>query len=122
MEDYYGYVYLIHCSATDIYYIGAHKWSISKHLIPFGIGLDDYIEMMNSRGLPAFYFDSSYLGSGTALLSDINKYGRKYFYVVDILAVAYSADDLAIEREITSYVWEVPFRGSQGTYECCTHG
>ena len=27
----YGYIYLTHCSKTDKYYIGQHKWDIEKH-------------------------------------------------------------------------------------------
>ena len=26
----YGYIYLTHCSKTDKYYIGQHKWDIEK--------------------------------------------------------------------------------------------
>ena len=89
----YGYIYLTHCSKTDKYYIGQHKWDIDKH--PLSKKHDMLIKhFKESKGFDIFGIDPNYLGSGKLLNEDIQKYGREYFYIVDILAVGEDKDEL----------------------------
>lgn len=61
----YGYVYMTTCKVTGKHYIGQHKGK----------------------------FQRWYLGSGSAITNDINKYGKSAFSV-EILAWALTADEL----------------------------
>ena len=63
--DPYGYVYMSTCNITGKHYIGQHKGK----------------------------FQRWYVGSGSAIIADINKYGKSAFSV-EILAWALSADEL----------------------------
>ena len=89
----YGYIYLTHCSKTDKYYIGQHKWDIEKHKLNNRYPILEK-HFKASKGFDMFAIDSNYLGSGKLLNKDIEKYGRKYFYIADILAIGKNKEEL----------------------------
>lgn len=90
----YGYIYLVANSINDIYYIGQHKFDTTQ-----GVDYDvvsKYSQEMyeQSHGHEIFKIDPNYKGSGTLLWRAINKYGWDKFYVMDILDVADSPEEL----------------------------
>lgn len=76
----YGYVYMIHDSLHDKYYIGVHKWIKNLKDVAILKTSFDYA-YYESKGFPLFKIDPKYLGSGTYLKKAIHKYGRQYFYI-----------------------------------------
>lgn len=104
----YGYIYLTYCSKTNKYYVGQHKWDTEKHkLNSCHPVLEKHFK--DSKGFDAFAIDPNYLGSGKLLNEDIKRYGRKYFYIVDILAIAEDKEELD-ELEIY-YIDDYRFMG-----------
>lgn len=89
----YGYVYMIHDSLNNKYYIGVHKWIKNLRDIAILENSFDYA-YYESKGFPPFKIDPKYLGSGVYLKKAINKYGRKYFYIWDILDIALTYNEL----------------------------
>lgn len=89
----YGYVYMIHDSLHDKYYIGVHKWIKNLKDVAILKTSFDYA-YYESKGFPLFKIDPKYLGSGTYLKKAIHKYGRQYFYIWDILDIALSYEEL----------------------------
>lgn len=93
----YGYIYLTHDSLNNKFYVGQHKWEkyeMTKYKNSFTKSFEQ------SKGFRLFNIDPKYIGSGTYLKRAINKYGKKYFYILDILAVAdtkWELDDLEME-------------------------
>lgn len=89
----YGYIYLTYCSKTNKYYIGMHKF-INKD---FEYNSENHkygFSYFDENGNPKFKIDSKYLGSGTLLKKAINKYGKQYFYILNILDVGYTREEL----------------------------
>lgn len=97
MNKIYGYVYLTYDSLNNKYYIGQHKYNNIK---PIPMYTDNYEEQLwyksfkDSHGFEPFMIDGKYLGSGLLLNRAINKYGKQYFYILDILDIAYSKEEL----------------------------
>lgn len=93
----YGYIYLTHDSFNDKFYIGQHKWT-NVEKVKFKNEFT--ISFEKSKGFSLFYIDPRYVGSGKYLKNAISKYGKKYFYILDILDVAdtkYELDDLEVQ-------------------------
>lgn len=88
----YGYIYLTYCSKTNKYYIGQHKfqnnfkYDSNNHVTGFSF--------FDEEGNQKFKIDKRYLGSGKLLKQAIKKYGEKYFYILNILDVGYTKEEL----------------------------
>ena len=97
----YGYIYLTHDSYNNKFYIGKHKWEKYEIVRP----KNDFTKgFEQSKGFELFTIDPKYVGSGTYLKRAIDKYGKKYFYILDILAVADTKDELDdLETEYIRY-------------------
>lgn len=89
----YGYIYLTHDSLNNRYYIGQHKWTKYELLD------EDYTRgfekaFRDRHGFDLFKIDPNYLGSGKHLLNAIKKYGKENFYILDILDIAETKEEL----------------------------
>ena len=100
----YGYVYLTHDSLNNMYYIGQHKFDGVKYIEPKTVNEKYFLDMYEiSHGFRLFYIDPKYIGSGIKLQQAIKKYGKRYFYILDILGVADTKDELDdLEQTIIS--------------------
>lgn len=116
----YGYIYLTHDSLNNKFYIGQHKWE-KYEIVKYKNSFTESFEQ--SKGFKLFNIDPKYVGSGVYLKRAINKYGRKYFYVLDILAVAETKnelDDLEVEyiryyRNLGYNLYNINNGGTGGT-------
>lgn len=116
----YGYIYLTHDSLNNKFYIGQHKWE-KYEIVKYKNSFTESFEQ--SKGFKLFNIDPKYVGSGVYLKRAINKYGRKYFYVLDILAVAETKnelDDLEVEyiryyRNLEYNLYNINNGGTGGT-------
>lgn len=89
----YGYIYLTYCSRTDKYYIGQHKFEDKDFTYDFNNHTNGF-SFFDENGNPKFKIDNKYLGSGKLLKEAIKKYGKRYFYILNILDVAYTKEEL----------------------------
>lgn len=88
----YGYIYVTHCTASDKFYIGKHKFDTT---IPYwSNNLQNNEDFFMSHGFNMFQIDPNYLGSGKILHKAIQKYGIENFYIQDILDIAANENDL----------------------------
>lgn len=105
----FGYIYKTVNSINDKIYIGRHRWDgHSEDMEPIlsDLGASKRIlkEFEESHGFKLFPIDPNYIGSGKALLDDVEKYGRKNFYVMDILDIADTPQELK-EKETEWITW-----------------
>ena len=101
-----GYIYLTYCSASDTYYVGKHTYNKIKIITD-----DKYVNLIKNfemyKHFPAIYIDPNYIGSGKLLNRAIKKYGRKFFYVMDVLDIADTIEELNLKEAY----WISEYRG-----------
>lgn len=96
----YGYIYVTINSVNGTQYIGQHKWNKCDDRLPSHVCKTLQEQFRLSKGFDYFPIDSRYIGSGTALQHAIRKYGKHNFYILDILDIAETKEELdAKERE-----------------------
>lgn len=107
----FGYIYRTVNNINDKIYIGRHKWDghpedMSKILESMGCSnYGDWLKgFEDGYGFKIFPIDPHYVGSGKALLHDIEKYGEENFYVMDILDIADTPQELK-EKETEWIKW-----------------
>lgn len=86
---------------NDKIYIGRHRWDGHPEDMPAvldSIGSSNYEDWLTEfeagHGFKIFPIDPHYIGSGKALLEDVEKYGKENFYVMDILDIADTPQEL----------------------------
>lgn len=90
----YGYVYIVANIINNKLYIGRHKWNKDFNDFKDRPSEEDRKKFIETHGFDMFPIDNHYLGSGTDLLNDILTHGKDKFYVMDILDIAHSHEEL----------------------------
>lgn len=124
MGGMFGYIYKTVNNINDKIYIGRHRWdaypedleAFVKYIGLSGDGLKSFEE---DHGFKLFPIDPNYIGSGTELLADVEKYGKENFYIIDILDVADTPQELK-QKETEWIEWYI--RMGVPMYNVLSHG
>ena len=128
----FGYIYKTVNNINNKIYIGRHKWDghpEDTEAVLRSMGSSNYVEWLqsfkDSHGFELFPIDPNYIGSSPALLADVEKYGKDNFYIIDILDIADTPQELKKKetewiqwyRSVGTPMYNVSSSGYWGSYK-----